>query len=67
MILAVALATIIGPTAGITYSRCQLASLLKKHGITQRIPDCKYSKILTFSPKTDFKTICGDDVELINP
>jgi hypothetical protein len=41
MMLAVALVTIVGPAAARVYSQCQLATLLKKNGITTNIADCK--------------------------
>jgi len=46
MLLALALVNIIGPTAGIKYSRCQVVTLLRNNGINTNIPYCKYSNFL---------------------
>jgi hypothetical protein len=48
MILALAIVTIAGPVAGVTYSQCQLATILLNNGISSNlINDCKCSILLS--------------------
>jgi hypothetical protein len=47
VMLALALVAIIGPAAGVVYSKCKLAAILQKHGIAKSdIPNCKYNILL---------------------
>jgi hypothetical protein len=48
MILALAMITIAGPVAGVTYSQCQLATILLNNGFDKSlINDCKCSILLS--------------------